>query len=63
MRPDGLKHRSLFEICILLGVVVKASASQLVDLGVIPLVESYQRALKMVFTVSLLGAQYFRDVV
>ena len=48
---------------ILNGVVVRASASQLVDLGFIPLVESYQKTLKMVFIASLLGAQHLREVV
>ena len=45
------------------GVVVRASASQSVDLGFISLVESYQKTLKMVFTASLLGAQHIRDSV
>ena len=45
------------------GVVVRASASQSVDLGFIPLVESYQKTLKMVFTASLLGARHFGEVV
>ena len=45
------------------GVVVRASASQSVDLGFIPLVESYQKTLKMVFPASLLGAQYLVEVV
>ena len=40
--------------------MVRASASQSVDLGFISLVESYQ---KMVFTASLLGAQHIRDSV
>ena len=39
------------------GVVVRASASQSVDLGFIPLVKSYQKTL-MVFTASMLGAQH-----
>ena len=38
------------------GVVVRASASQLVVLGLIFLVESYQKTKKMVFTASMLGA-------
>ena len=38
--------------------MVRASVSQLVDLGFIPQVESYQKTLKMVFTASLLGAQH-----
>ena len=45
------------------GVVVRASASQSVDLGFIPLVESYQKTLKMVFTASLLGARHLGEVV
>ena len=44
-------------------MVVRASASQSVDLGFISLVESYQRTLKMVFTASLLDAQHIRDSV
>ena len=43
--------------------MVRASASQSVDLGFISLVESYQKTLKMVFTASLLGAQHIRDSV
>ena len=43
--------------------MVRASASQSVDLGFVPLVESYQKTLKMVFTASLLGAQYLGEVV
>ena len=42
--------------------MVKASASQSVDLGFIFPVESYQKTLKMVFTASLLGAQHNRDI-
>ena len=38
------------------GVVVRASASQSVDLGSIPLVESHQKTLKMVSITFLLGA-------
>ena len=45
------------------GVVVRASASQSVDLGFIPLVESYQKTLKMVSTASLLGARHLWEVV
>ena len=45
------------------GVVVRASASLSADLGFIPLVESYQKTLKMVFTVSLLGARHLGEVV
>ena len=37
--------------------------SQSVDLGFVPLVESYQKTLKMVFTASLLGAQHLVEVV
>ena len=41
------------------GVVVRKSASQLVDMGFISQVESYQKTLKqMVFTASLLGVQH-----
>ena len=43
--------------------MVRASASQSVDLGFIPLVESYQKTLKMVSTASLLGAQHLWEVV
>ena len=42
------------------GVVIRASASQSVDLGFNPLVESYQKIFKMVFRASLLGALHFR---
>ena len=45
------------------GVVVRASASQSVDLGFIPQVELYQKTLKMVFTTSLLGAQHKKGIV
>ena len=45
------------------GVVVRASASQSVDLGFIPLAESYQKTLKMVFTAFLLGARNLGEVV
>ena len=45
------------------GVVVRASASQLVDLGFIPLVESYQKTLKVVSIASLLGARPLWEVV
>ena len=45
------------------GVVVRASASQSVDLGFIPKVELYQKTLKMVFTASLLGAQHKQRIV
>ena len=43
--------------------MVRAFASQSVDLGSISQVESYQKTLKMVFTASLLGAQHNRDSV
>ena len=43
--------------------MVGASASQSVDLGFIPLLESYQKTLKMVFTASLLGARHLEQVV
>ena len=45
------------------GVVVRASASQSVDLGSISYVESYQKTLKMLFTASLLGAQHKKGIV
>ena len=45
------------------GVVVRVSASQSADLGFIPLVESYQKTLKMVSIASLLGAQHLWEVV
>ena len=45
------------------GVVVRASASQSVDLGLIPLVESYRKTLKMVSIASLLGARHLWEVV
>ena len=41
--------------------MVRASASQSVDLGFTSQVESYQKTYKMVFTASLLGAQQNRD--
>ena len=43
--------------------MVIAPAFQSVDLGFIPLVESYQKTLKMVFIASLLGARHLREVV
>ena len=43
--------------------MVRASASQSVDLGFIPLVKSYQKTLKMVFIASLLDAQHLWEVV
>ena len=45
------------------GVVVRAFASKLVDLGFIPLVESYQKTLKMVSATSLLGARHLGEIV
>ena len=45
------------------GVVVRASASQSVDLGLIPLVESFQKTLKMASIASLLGAWHLWEVV
>ena len=45
------------------GIVVRASASQSVDLGFIPLVESYQKSLKIVSTASLLGVRHLWKVV
>ena len=45
------------------GVVVGKSASQWVDLGFFPLVESYQKTLNMIFTASLLGARHLKEVV
>ena len=43
--------------------MVRASALQSVDLGFIPLVGSYQKTLKMVFTASLLGARHLGEIV
>ena len=43
--------------------MVRASSLQLVDLGFIYEVESYQKTLKMVFTAFLLGTQQNRDSV
>ena len=46
------------------GVVVRAPASQSVDLGFIPLVESYQKTLKkMASAAFLLGARHLGKVV
>ena len=45
------------------GVVVRASASQSVDLGFIPLVESYQKTLKNGIYSFLLGARHLWEVV
>ena len=42
--------------------MVRVSASQSVDLGFNPLVELYQKTLKMVSTASLLDARHLRDV-
>ena len=41
--------------------MIRASASQSVDLGFIFQVESYQKTLKMIFTASLLGTQQNGD--
>ena len=43
--------------------MVRASALQLVDQGFIPLVESYQKTLKMASAASLLGAWHLGEVV
>ena len=43
--------------------MVRAPASRSVDLGFIPLVESYQMIFKMVSTASLLGARHLGNVV
>ena len=43
--------------------MVRASASQSVDLGFNPLVESYQTIIKMVSTASLLGTPHLGEVV
>ena len=43
--------------------MVRASASQSVDLGFIPLLESYQKTLKTISIASLLGAQNLWEVV
>ena len=45
------------------GAVVRASASQSVDLGFIPLSSHTQRLLKMVSIASLLGARHLWEVV
>ena len=45
------------------GIVVRASASLSVDLGFIPLVESYQKTLKNCITASLLGVRNLEEVV
>ena len=45
------------------GVVFRASTSQSVDLGFIPLVDSYQKTFKMVFVASLLCAGHLWEVV
>ena len=60
-----LKLRSLatFELSATTnGVVARASASQSVDLGFNPLVESYQKTLKMVTIASLLGARHLWEL-
>ena len=44
------------------GVVVRVSTLQSVDLGFNPLVESYQKTLKMVFIASLFGARHLGEV-
>ena len=43
--------------------MVRASASQSVDLEFISQVESYQKTLKMIFIASLLSVQHKRDSV
>ena len=43
--------------------MLRTSASQSVDLWFIPLVESYQKTLKMVSIASLLGARHLWEVV
>ena len=45
------------------GVVVRASALQSVDLEFIPLVESYQKTLKILSIASLLGDRHLWEVV
>ena len=45
------------------GVVVRASASQSVDLGFISLVQSYQKTLKNGIRSSLLGARHIGEIV
>ena len=45
------------------GVVVRVSALQSVDLGFIPLVESYRKTSKMVSIAFLLGARHLCGVV
>ena len=51
--------QQLVQLC----VVVRASASQSVDLGFIPLVESYQKTLKNGIRSFLLGARHLGEVV
>ena len=60
---DGMAEPSSLPVVVALcdGVVVRASALQSEDLGFISQVESYQKILKMVFTVFLLGAQQNRN--
>ena len=43
--------------------MARASASQSVNLGFIPLVEPYQKTLKMVSMAFLLGAQHLGEIV
>ena len=43
--------------------MVRASASQSVDLAFIPLSESYQKTLKVISTASLFGARHLGEVV
>ena len=43
--------------------MVRASASQSVDLELISLVDSYQKTFKMVSVASLLGARHLEEVV
>ena len=65
-RSAHLQHAILGNVCKIGrhdGVVVKASASKSVDVGLIPLVESYKKTLKMVSTASLLGALHLKEVV
>ena len=64
-----LQKKRLADTCQLLMlawhdcVVVRASASQSVDLGFIQLVESYRKSLKMVSIAFLLGARHLRGIV
>ena len=45
------------------GVMIRAFASQSVDLGFISLVESYQKTFKKIFTAFLLGSRHLGEVV